>query len=533
MRVFELATSIPWAIREDALQTILEIASRQNPTIELVEAKLGRKLDNTRKVSIRDGVAVIPVNGPIFRYANLFTDVSGATSLEVLAKDFDSALNNKDVKSIMFNIDSPGGEAIGINEFAEQIFDARGKKPIVAYVGGSGCSAAYWIASACDEIVTDETAVLGSIGVAAVVKDTEEKEAKAGIKNIKFVSKKSPNKRPDLTTDEGREHLQTNIDAIADVFIGKVARNRTSALKYDLNSDDVVERFGRGGTLVGADAVRVGLADRLGSFEKTLESLIQSGAGGSSAISLTNNEDASMKLRDRLYALLGEVDAELAAEKSAKAGDAQPNADAPEIEGFELVRAEDGSVVRGENGKPVYKALEPVVRQATEDEENNEALLQATSTIEALRTELGGLRTQLSDLEGVVAGLRAEAAAKLEETINLNAKLAAAKLFSAEKLTPAKEEKFVKAYVIAAKDDAANPIEGVSRVETLLAQYEEAEPHMMTRELHEPKIITNNVEDDDEEGIKKMLSGLDNAVEKYAAGMNKVLESRKNAKATR
>jgi ClpP class serine protease len=51
------------------------------------------------------------------------------------------------------NIDSPGGEVNGANELAQAIYDARGKKPIVAYVGGAGASAAYWVASAADRVV--------------------------------------------------------------------------------------------------------------------------------------------------------------------------------------------------------------------------------------------------------------------------------------------------------------------------------------------------------------------------------------------
>jgi hypothetical protein len=71
-----------------ALNNILTIASRQNESIEVVSAKLGRELDNSYVTEIREGAAVIPVVGPLFRYANIFTAISGASSYEVLAKDF-------------------------------------------------------------------------------------------------------------------------------------------------------------------------------------------------------------------------------------------------------------------------------------------------------------------------------------------------------------------------------------------------------------------------------------------------------------
>jgi ClpP class serine protease len=84
-----------------------------------LQARLGHKLDNARTVAVRNGVAIVPVTGPIFRYANMFTEISGATSTKILATDIRQALDNPAVKAIVLNIDSPGGVASGINELAD------------------------------------------------------------------------------------------------------------------------------------------------------------------------------------------------------------------------------------------------------------------------------------------------------------------------------------------------------------------------------------------------------------------------------
>jgi ClpP class serine protease len=164
---------------------------------------------------MRGDVAVIPVCGPIFRRANMLSEVSGATSIQVLAQDFNAALANDDVKSIVLEIDSPGGEVTGVSEFAEMVFAARGTKPIVAYVGGDGCSAAYWIASACEHIVVADTAIVGSIGVVRAIPNPGAGTASA----IEIVSSQSPNKRPDVKTSKGRAVFQAEVDALADVFV--------------------------------------------------------------------------------------------------------------------------------------------------------------------------------------------------------------------------------------------------------------------------------------------------------------------------
>ncbi len=262
MRAWNKATSEPWAITQSALETILEIAERENEKPEAVAARLGRELQNTHTVIERDGVAVIPVTGPLFRYANLFTAISGATSYEILAQDFTVALDNPDINAIILNIDSPGGEVNGCAELANMIFAARGKKPIIAYASGDAASGAYWIASAADEVVVSETSGLGSIGVVAVYRGA--KPDKNAPTTIEIVSSQSPFKRLNPETDEGRAKLQTRIDAMAEVFVNTLARNR------GIEAAQVLEQFGGGDILIGAHAVNAGLADRIGSLEKLI-----------------------------------------------------------------------------------------------------------------------------------------------------------------------------------------------------------------------------------------------------------------------
>ena len=233
MRIWNRIAGEPWAITETALHTILEIATRENESPQAVAAKLGRNLQNTYSVTERDGVAIIPVTGPLFRYANLFTMISGASSYELIARDFTTALENSQIKGIILDIDSPGGEVNGVSELSNMVFAARGKKPVVAYASGDAASGAYWIASAADEIVVSETSALGSIGVVGMYQGKSGKSAEA----VEIVSSQSPHKRLDPTTDDGRNRLQIRIDSMADVFIETIARNR------NVTADDVLAHY--------------------------------------------------------------------------------------------------------------------------------------------------------------------------------------------------------------------------------------------------------------------------------------------------
>lgn len=269
-RLFDFYASKTWAILPESLQEMYDIyrtaIDRKALDIdfdpEAVSAKTGVRLDNTRRVEIRgDGVAIIPVMGPIFGRANLFTEISGATSIEMLAKDFNEARENTRVKAIIFHINSPGGEVDGTSEFAQHVFNARGEKPIVAYASHLMCSAAYWIGSAASEIVAEETASLGSIGVVGSVSLDKDK------KSVQFVASQSPNKRPDPESERGKSQIQRHIDDLAEVFIDTVARNR------GWTAEEVIQKGDAGNILAGRRAVASGLADRLGSLEGLIAEL--------------------------------------------------------------------------------------------------------------------------------------------------------------------------------------------------------------------------------------------------------------------
>jgi len=262
-KAFQAACGTPWHITRDGLSLILSIAARENTSIEAVEARLGRKLENTRTVMERNGVAIVPVTGPIFRYANLFSDVSGATSIQVLARDFTTALNDPNVRAILLTIDSPGGESNGIAEFAEMVYAGRKKKKVIGYIGGYGTSAAYWIASACSEIGISESGIAGSIGTIAAIPDPAVEHAG----EVVLVSSQSPRKHADPTTEQGAADILAVLDALTDVFVAAVARNR------DTTTERVLSDFGQGGLFVGQQAVDAGLVDRLASFEGMLAEL--------------------------------------------------------------------------------------------------------------------------------------------------------------------------------------------------------------------------------------------------------------------
>ncbi|HEY1896756.1 MAG TPA: S49 family peptidase [Terracidiphilus sp.] len=253
----EVFSDKPWAITRDAMEMMCRVAD--HPDFEAAARLSASGIDTD--VPTANGTAVIDIRGALFRYRSIWTWLLGGTSVEEVSAGLQSALDDPMVRSIVLSINSPGGQIDGINELANSIRAANSQKPVTAYVGGLGASGAYWLASAAGKIVADETAQLGSIGVLATVIDSSAADQKSGVKRYDVVSSQSPLKRTDPGTDEGRAQLQSMVDAMAQIFIGKVAQFRGTT------PERVESDFGRGAVMMAPAAVAAGMADEMGSLQ--------------------------------------------------------------------------------------------------------------------------------------------------------------------------------------------------------------------------------------------------------------------------
>ena len=254
-----------YAMEESALNKYLSIYDNAS-LHEAINKYSGQTDYKTYDVTYHGNVGIIHISGIISRHTDMFAQFFGlgSAAIENIAKDFQSLLDNEEVKSIILDFDTPGGAITGVNELSEIIYNARGVKPIKAYVTGMACSAGYFLASVCDEIIIDEIGQVGSIGVMRVV-------SKQNDKSVIFKSSQSPMKNIEADSELGKAEYQAKVDYLASIFIDKVAKYR------GITADEVINRGNKGGMLVGAVAVTAGLADRLGSMDSLIEELNNKG----------------------------------------------------------------------------------------------------------------------------------------------------------------------------------------------------------------------------------------------------------------
>jgi ClpP class serine protease len=252
-----------WFIEPDSLNLLLNTLKSENAKDSFEEnfKTFFKNPEDDKAISyeVVDGVASIPLYGPIFPKSNFMTWLGYATALTDLKNAFEKAKMDTSVDSVALICHSPGGVVFGVNAFSQYLKNYE--KKVSTYVPGMCCSAAYWIASASDEIIVDETAMVGSIGVVCDVLNPEHDPY------IEITNRKSPNKRPNPATEEGKGVIQDELDALADVFINAVAGNRNVSISV------VENKFGKGGVLVGKDAVSAGMVDSIATFDEFASSL--------------------------------------------------------------------------------------------------------------------------------------------------------------------------------------------------------------------------------------------------------------------
>lgn len=207
-----------------------------------------------------DGVAVLPVAGVMARRMNLFMHYSGGVSTEMLGDSIAGALDDDAVEGIVLDIDSPGGAVNGSFGLAEQVYAARGKKPIVALANGLAASAAYLLASAADAVLVNEAGDVGSVGVILTHLDYSAANEQDGVKPTYIYRGhyKAMGNQDEPLDDESREYLQGIVDEAYTLFVDKVARNRGLTPKAVAGTE--------ARTFMGLSAVELGLADEVGEL---------------------------------------------------------------------------------------------------------------------------------------------------------------------------------------------------------------------------------------------------------------------------
>jgi protease-4 len=219
--------------------------------------------NNTETGSGKDKVAVIYANGEISGGEGNDNQIGS----ERISRAIRKARLDDDIKAVVIRVNSPGGSALASDVIWREIVLTKKEKPVIASFGDVAASGGYYIGCAADSIFVQPNTITGSIGVFGLIPNFQNLMTNKlgitfdGVKTGKYADIMATN-RP-MTAGE-RFIIQNELNRIYSGFVSRVADGRKKSKAY-------IDSIGGGHVWIGTDAVQIGLADRIGSFNDAIK----------------------------------------------------------------------------------------------------------------------------------------------------------------------------------------------------------------------------------------------------------------------
>jgi signal peptide peptidase SppA len=265
----------PWAITPPMRALIADILARRLAGLDPDDAVIAAALEAraTRDMPVPSGgsVALIPMHGVISPRMNMFTETSGGTTFEALTKQLQAAVADPNVRTIVFDVDSPGGNVAGASEFAGEVLRARSIKTVIAQANHLMASAAYWGMAGATKIIASPSALVGSVGVYTIHDDVSAHLDALGVKREVFSAGKYKAEGADggALSADAKTHVQGLVDGAYGRMVGDIAKGR------GVRPSDIRSGYGEGRTLSADQALSAGLIDSIGTLHDTLARVLQ------------------------------------------------------------------------------------------------------------------------------------------------------------------------------------------------------------------------------------------------------------------
>lgn len=223
------------------------------------------RFDADRDVS--DGVAVVDVSGSLVNRASGMDALSGIQSYEALRDSLMDAAASPGVRGILLRVDSPGGEAAGAFDLADDIARVAQDVPVWAALDDMAASAAYLIASRASKIFVTRTSAIGSVGVIVIHHEITERAKQMGVSIdiIRSGAQKARGNHLERLSESARERIQAEVMRLHGIFADSVAEARGISRESVDKTESAL--------LNAEEALEIGFADQMGTVREALEQM--------------------------------------------------------------------------------------------------------------------------------------------------------------------------------------------------------------------------------------------------------------------
>lgn len=260
-----------WAMRPETLESFVSVLlakdSGSNVAALLNSGLLkpdGGDFGAESIVLKRDNTLIVNVHGTLMHKASYMDAMCGMQSYSDLESCIES--NKKGVDNILFDFDTPGGSAIGVELLAKYILNLSNSHYTIALNTGSLSSAGYYLASACDSIYAQDGVVsTGCVGCVMCHIDQSSADAKEGLKYTYITSGdlKAAGNSHEALAAEMQSILQESVDNVAEQFLSFISDVRPF-------TESQLSEIKRGGSYTASKALSLGLIDGVKSLKEIL-----------------------------------------------------------------------------------------------------------------------------------------------------------------------------------------------------------------------------------------------------------------------
>jgi len=250
-------------------------AASEKPEDELAYAELCaaafgmREITRDKPFVFSEGMAFIPIHGVLInRFAGSWGSVTG---YQFIKNQFDAALADPEVKGVIFDVNSYGGQVYGNFELADHIRDNRKTKPSMALVDAMAFSGGYSLASAAGSMVVSPSGDVGSIGVVTMHMDVSKALKDFGVKiTMVYAGKHKVDGNPYEPLPESvKADMQAGVDESYQKFVSLVSKNRGMSEKAVRETEARIFGADEGKRIGLVDAAMVP-SDAIASFRSEL-----------------------------------------------------------------------------------------------------------------------------------------------------------------------------------------------------------------------------------------------------------------------
>ncbi len=252
-----------WAVEPERFGRMVDSFDRFDLTAHVADRSVQGDF-----TTIENGrIALIEIDGTMTKRGSSLT---GGGTVE-LRQQIRAARRSEDIDAILIKIDSPGGTLAGTAELGDSIALAASEKPTEVFIEDLGASAAFWVASQAGRITVNRAGLVGSMGVLSVLVDASEQFENEGVRVIvvKAGEFKGTGVIGTKVTDAQIAEIQELVDSGNQLFRAAVGRGRGMSEKQ-------LDKVNNGKLFTAADALKLGLVDRIGTIDDVIESLLSS-----------------------------------------------------------------------------------------------------------------------------------------------------------------------------------------------------------------------------------------------------------------